>query len=383
MSLPHIMFLLPGPGHNPIGGYKVVYEYANGLARQGYRVTVVHPAILDRQTALRNKARGYYWFGRRTTQGSYKPNTWFSVDPRVSLRWTLDLAEKRIPDADIVVATAWQTAEWAAGYSARKGRKLYLIQHMETWSGAEERVMATWRLPVRKIVIARWLADIAMSLGETCDYIPNGLDFAAFGRDEPPEQRNEAGVMMLFHPIEWKGSVDGLAALERVQHAIPELRVTLFGVPEPPPCLKPWITYHRKPAQVMLRRLYNESAIFLAPSWAEGWPLPPAEAMMCGSALVATDIGGHREYALDGKTALLIPPRDVEAMATAVTTLIRQPTRRVELAEAGSRFIAQFTWDRAVASFIDVIRREMSLQPTPTGMDATQAARRAAAASRA
>lgn len=38
----------------------------------------------------------------------------------------------------------------------------------------------------------------------------------------------------------------------------------------------------------------------MAPSFAEGWPLPPAETMMSGAALVATDIGVHREHCLDG-----------------------------------------------------------------------------------
>ncbi len=41
-----ITFILPGPGCTPVGGYKVIYEYANRLAKLGNEVTVVHPARL-------------------------------------------------------------------------------------------------------------------------------------------------------------------------------------------------------------------------------------------------------------------------------------------------------------------------------------------------
>ena len=37
-----ISFLLPFSGHKPVGGFKVAYEYANGLARRGHEVTVFH-----------------------------------------------------------------------------------------------------------------------------------------------------------------------------------------------------------------------------------------------------------------------------------------------------------------------------------------------------
>ena len=52
-----ITFLLPGPGHIPVGGLKVAYEYANGLSRLGHAVVVVHPASLYIDTPLKRKPR--------------------------------------------------------------------------------------------------------------------------------------------------------------------------------------------------------------------------------------------------------------------------------------------------------------------------------------
>ena len=93
------------------------------------------------------------------------------------------------------------------------------------------------------------------------------------------------------------------------------LRVSLFGVPDPGSNIPSWAHYHQRPTAQRLRQLYNEAAVFVAPSRAEGWGLPGSEAMMCGAAVVATDIGGHREFCIAGETALMAPAGDIERLA--------------------------------------------------------------------
>ena len=174
-------------------------------------------------------------------------------------------------------------------------------------AGPEQAVMATWKLPLRKIVISRWLEDVANRLAEPSDYIPNGLDFKTFGMDVRPEDRDGNTIAMLYHHSDWKGSADGVKAICQVKAKIPQLRVRLFGVPGRPSGLPDWVEYNRNPRQGKLREIYNWAAIFMSPSWAEGWPLPPAEALQCGAVLAATDIGGHREYAIDGEDSATKP----------------------------------------------------------------------------
>ncbi len=356
-----ITFVLPGSGHVPVGGFKVVYRYANGLATLGYRVSVVHPAILLKTATLTHRLKGFARYIRGQATRSYRPDGWFRLDPRVQVLWVPSLHPRYIPDADIVVATAAPTAEWVKDYPPSKGKKLYLIQGLETWSRiGRERVLHTWKLPMRKIVIARWLQEVAVSLGEQAEYIPNGLEFGIFGLDIPPEVRNPFCVMMLYHHAKLKGSEDGLKAFEIVKREIPDLRVILFGVPKKPSGLPEWITYYRKPPPKVLRQLYNKAAIFVAPSWEEGWGLPASEALMCGAALVATDVGGHREFAIHEETALLSPPRSPEALAKNISRLIREPELRLRLARAGHLYVQQFTWGRAVSLFERVIREELS-----------------------
>jgi len=350
-----ITFLLPGTGREPVGGFKIVYEYANGLSRRGHHVTVVHTARAERE--LENSARlrraGAYL--KRKVTGDVGPSRWFSLDSRVRLVWTPSLSASSVPDSDVLVATAWQTAEWAADYPPSKGRKLYFIQHLETWSGTEERVLATWKLPLEKIVSAKWLCEVAASMGEKATYIPYGLDFNAFGLDVPPEDRRADSFFMLHHTLWWKGTRDGIMALERVRKDHPNLKVDLYGTGPEPDHLPQGFRYHRDPPQRVLRSLYNAAAIFVAPSVTEGWGLPATEAMMCGAALAATDNGGHREFARHEETALLSPPEDPESLAQNLLRLVTDGALRLRLARDGHAFVQQFTWDRAFDRFEELL----------------------------
>ncbi|MFZ3191447.1 MAG: glycosyltransferase family 4 protein [Candidatus Sulfotelmatobacter sp.] len=357
-----VTFLLSGSGAVPVGGFKVVYEYANGLADLGWQVSIVHPCLPTTEEIACVRAsfpmRMRRWLGyqRKKLTGGYRPDHWFEVSPSVELLWTKTPEARYMPPSDVVVATSWCTANWVAGYSAVG---VYLIQHLETWCGPESEVMATWRLPLRKVVISRWLEDVASGLDEPSWYVPNGLNFRAFGMDVLPEERDQHAVAMLYHHSDWKGSSDGLKALEIARAKFPSLTAQVFGIPPRPPDFPSWAEYHQNPPQSKLREIYNRAAIFLSPSWAEGWPLPPAEALQCGAALAATDIGGHREYAVHGETALLSPPKNPDALGRNVLRMLDDHSLRLRLARQGHRHIQQFTWGRAVASFEAVLNEAL------------------------
>lgn len=343
-----ITFLLPCSGQVPVGGVKVVYEYANRLADRGHEVEIVHAASRYTDATFKDNMRSVARYLFRSITRSYRPDSWFKMNHQVKLKWVPSLAEQWISDGDIVIATAWQTAEWAVRYSSQKGRGYYLIQHLELWDGMEDRVYATWKSSLRKVVISRWLQKIARDLGQESTYIPNGLDFEVFKVTTPIAERDCGSIAMLYHEYPWKGSSDGIAAISLVRAINPNLRVTLFGVPPRPDNLPEWIDYECCATQTSLQRIYNRAAIFVAPSWSEGWGLPATEAMMCGSALAATDIGGHREFAIHEKTALLSPPKDPKSLAENITRLIHDSDLRTRIANNGNLYVQQFTWQRSV-----------------------------------
>jgi glycosyltransferase involved in cell wall biosynthesis len=342
-----ITIVMPRTGEWASGGMRIIYEHASRLARLGHKVTVVHPGrfVIDPTGVdhIKNAVR----FLLRRIDGRFTPEQWLSVDPRVRMICVPSLAERFIPEGDIVVATAWQTAECVRTYAPKKGRPFYFIQHLETWNGPQDRVFSTWKAPLQKIVPSRWLAEIAREHGEDAIYIPHGLDVEAFQIEASREERSPGQLMMLHHNAAWKGCQDGLRAVSIVKEAIPDLRLILFGVPKCPDNLPDWIEYHQSPSPAHLRGLYNRASVFVAPSLTEGWGLTGCEALLCGAALAATDIDGHREFAFHGETALTSPPKAPEALAANVLRLVQDSGLRIRLAQQGCDFVRQLTWERA------------------------------------
>jgi glycosyltransferase involved in cell wall biosynthesis len=77
------------------------------------------------------------------------------------------------------------------------------------------------------------------------------------------------------------------------------------------------------------------ATVVVLPSWSEGFPMVPLEAMAMRKAVVATAVGGTPEVVVDGVTGILVPPRDVERLAAALNELLADPMRVAALGEAG------------------------------------------------
>ncbi len=108
--------------------------------------------------------------------------------------------------------------------------------------------------------------------------------------------------------------------------------------------------------QPALGREYDASRVFVVGSWFEGFGQPGLEALACGVPLVTTDNGGCREYAADGETALVVPPRDPEAMAAAIATLLDEPELGTKLAANGLDVVGRtFDWEHRTDEFQEVL----------------------------
>jgi glycosyltransferase involved in cell wall biosynthesis len=351
---------MPCYPHGPGGGFRVVYEKANRLVSRGHTVAVVHArrSPSEEQRSILD----YAYDARRWVMDTFRrPEiNWHKIDKRVDLRFVPALGEQWIPDGDAVFATAWHTLGPVLKYSEQKGRKCYLIQHYETWMGKKELVDATWRSSVHKIVVSKWLYAIGEELGsEDLTYIPNGIDSAQYRLTQPLNRCQR--VAMMFSSIPFKGAADGVKALEIAKAKYPDLEAVLFGATSFRPNIPSWMQYYKSPPQdFIVEEIYNKSSIFLCSSLSEGFALPPAEAAACGSAIVATDCGGIRDFIENGTTGLLSPPQDPEALAANLCRLLENEDLRMQLASAVSRSISHFNWDRSadlMEKFLDRVVR--------------------------
>lgn len=342
-----VTFLMPGRARVPIGGYKVVGEYANRLADDGFDVHIIYPINSSYAGSVVKYLKAAARLGAWMLQG-WSMRRWFKLNPRVKEHLVPSLAMRRLPKTNFYVATAIGTSHWLNDYKIDSSRKLYLIQGFETWSGdTEEQVFATYRYDMRKLVVARWLQRKVEQSGESAYLLLNGFDFDKFSMDIPPADRSPYRVCMMYHVNPIKGVEYGMEALQQVKRQCPQLQVDMFGVYPAPKDIPEWIRYTREPSAEQLRRIYNENSIYLATGLLEGWGLTVGEAMQCGAAVVCTDTDGYREMVTDGETGLIVPLRNAKAMADALLRLITDNDMRIKLAFAGNSNIQQFRWDKS------------------------------------
>jgi glycosyltransferase involved in cell wall biosynthesis len=89
-------------------------------------------------------------------------------------------------------------------------------------------------------------------------------------------------------------------------------------------------------------------------------PLKSLEAMAMGKALLASDVGGHRELIQDGRTGVLFPPGDAGALAESLARLLENPGLRRSLEESGRVWVAaERTWAKVTEPYGDVYARAL------------------------
>ena len=152
-----------------------------------------------------------------------------------------------------------------------------------------------------------------------------------------------------------KGSFDAIEALNIVKEKYPQLEINVFSAEHCPKFLPDWFHYYRIPDQETYNRILNDSAIFIAPCWSEGFGLTVGEAMICGCAVVCTDNPGHQKMAIHGKTALLSPIKDPKALASNIIQLIENDSLRYQIANNGHQFIQNFTWNDSYLQFKQLV----------------------------
>jgi glycosyltransferase involved in cell wall biosynthesis len=90
-----------------------------------------------------------------------------------------------------------------------------------------------------------------------------------------------------------------------------------------------------------LAELYSAADVVVVPSWAEPFGLVIAEAMAAGRPIVASNAGAIPELIVDNVSGLLVPPRDVTALAAGVLRLLQDRELRDRLGTAGRQQVRE------------------------------------------
>ena len=348
-----ITFVLPPV--NMSGGIRVCAIYAERLQQRGHQVFAVSPSQSRPNT--RHVFRSL-WKGQGLP--NFRPRLPSHFDNRsVSLHLTeaaRPIIDADLPDADVVVATWWETAEWVAALSPGKGAKAYFIQHHEVHDFLpKQRSKATYNLPLHKITISRWLVDLMKTeYGDSqVSWVPNSVDTQQFYA--PPRRKQSVPTIgLLYSPTYWKGCDISLRAWAKVAEKIPNLRLIAFGIKPPTPDLPlPKNTrFYCNPPQQRIRDIYSQCDVWLCGSWSEGFHLPPLEAMACRCPVVSTRVGGPIDVIDQGVEGYLVPTGDVEALAERLLTVLSFDDQRWRaMSEAAYAKALSYSWEDATDRF--------------------------------
>ncbi|HEY9739748.1 MAG TPA: glycosyltransferase family 4 protein [Coleofasciculaceae cyanobacterium] len=346
-----ITFVLPFAGL--AGGIRVTAIYAERLKKRGHEVFVVSlpPDPINPLDQVKSLLKGKGLLSNK--EASHFDDV--DVPHQVIERWR-PITDADVPDADVVIATWWETAEWVANMSEAKGAKAYFIQHHEIFEGMpKERVEATWSLPMHKITISQWLIDLAQTqYGDSnVSFVPNSVDTDQFYAPQRGKQ-SVPTVGMLYAPIGWKGCDVSLKAFSLAAQKIPNLHLVAFGAFDPSEelPLPAGAEYIKLPAQNAIKDIYAKCDVWLCGSWSEGFHLPPLEAMACRCPVVSTQVGGPLDIIKEGVNGYLVPLGDSTALADRLVDVLTRPEASWrDMSDAAYATATQYTWDDATERF--------------------------------
>jgi glycosyltransferase involved in cell wall biosynthesis len=320
-----LIFVAPSTRH-PSGGVAVVYEIAGAMAKRGHDVHLYHVNFFE------------------GTVSTLEELDWFRFPDGLTHHFApggpSDLPS--IPHGDVFFGFSFDSR-----MAPQSGLPVVLIQGYKMLDGSVER--HAFEVPCPKVCVAGWLVDVGRELGVPANelvHIPIGVHHETYRVTRPIASR-PSRVCFCYSTHAQKGPELAIEVLARVKQAVPGVEVVAFGVKPRERALPDWVTYVTQPSSSeLVDDIYNTSRVFLCTSWVEGFGLANVEAMACGAALVTTDNGGSRDYALEGETALVAQRGDAGSLSEHVIRLLHDDHRRIAMATAGRDHVRRFDWAR-------------------------------------
>jgi glycosyltransferase involved in cell wall biosynthesis len=204
--------------------------------------------------------------------------------------------------------------------------------------------------------------------------VRNGIDLRQFAAAEPSlrAEFGAAPIVGLVGRLAWEKGVDlFLRAAAKLLPQFPQARFVVAGEGPDREKLQQLIADLAIGESVaMLGRrddmagVYASLDVMVSASRQEGLPIAVLEAMASARAVVATAVGDVPSIVLDGKTGVLVPAGDVDALTAAIAGLLRDPERRARLGAAAREMVRdQYSAERMAAEYLKVYNEAIAATP--------------------
>lgn len=360
------------------GGNRVIFEVANRLVNKGHEITI---------TSLGKK--NHLWVRNNRTKVIYpeaKYLTCFPTKGRVPMRevcneiiskikipYDLDvtrlLAQSVPNNTDINVATYCFTAN--SVFRSGIGIGFYYIQHFEPVFFLEnpylyKKVLETYYLPLNWIVNSSWANEkLKQETGKRGPLIIPGVDTDVFFPRNIVRKNDDKVIIALGKSGNISGKIKGLnylfeaLKLIKKQHKI-GLKLILYGSQPKLAKMSPIRTeYVVNPSDEELAKLYSSSDLMVTSSLFESSPLPPLEAMGCGTPIVTTRFGTE-DFCFDEKNSLVVPPQNYTKLADAILRVLKDDELAGKLSEEGLKTSNQLTWEKTANEVEQLFKKSLN-----------------------
>ncbi|GAB4241782.1 MAG: glycosyltransferase family 4 protein [Elainellaceae cyanobacterium] len=359
-----ITFVMAG-GFGLSGGDRVIATYAKHLRQRGHEVFVVARPV--QPLGIRKQIRSWLTGNRVTSQKQLPSHFDHLGVPHQLIDSYRPVQDQDVPDADVVIATWWETAEWIAKLSPAKGAKVYFVQHHEVFDYLPKaQVEASYLLPLHKIVVSQWLADVMQTMygDHHVSLVRNSVDINQF--IAPPRGKQPVPTFgIMYSMLPWKGCEFGLQAFSIAAQRRPGIRLVAFGQKAPLPHLPlpPETEYIQSPPPQMLKEIYARCDAWLFSSKSEGFGLPILEAMACRTPVIATPAGAAPELLASGG-GLLASPHGPEEMAKRIEQICDLSNEAWQtMSQVAYDEARYYTWSDATADFEAALKTAIEQQP--------------------
>jgi glycosyltransferase involved in cell wall biosynthesis len=258
--------------------------------------------------------------------------------------------------ADVVHAHGYKPDIYL--YLALRGQRVPLVSTCHTWYDTDR--IVTFYGKLDRMVLRKYARVVAVSnevkqrllnagvRGEKIRIVRNGIDLRPFDGAVPSLRHDEPALLVgLIGRLAWEKGVDFfLLAAARVLTEFPSAKFVVVG--EGPDREKLERTIDelkiRDCVSMLGRRddmpaVYASLDIMVSSSRQEGLPMAILEGMASGLPLVATAVGEVPAVVQDGVTGLLVPPENVEQLASGILELLRHADKRKRFGAAARMLI--------------------------------------------
>ncbi len=337
------------------GGTRTLLNFMNELANLGHEISLTtifydkwFPLSKDVKVISKKiKFKSYYFYAMMAIRKKsvIAKNVGF-----------LNTLMNMVPKVDINVATFSPTAYIASWKSIDGSTPFYHMQHLETIMFKEplmkKFISDTYFLPIYKVANSIWLRESLIKLtGKRFPIVNPAIEHDIFYRRAKRKSTHKDDEdtinIVALGKGGWKNAFGIYQAVNNVRAVENRKKIVLHYFGHNKPSSIPFDNrlniFHKDLTDEQLANLYSNSDIQITFSTAESFPLPPLEAMACGSSVITTPYGTE-DYAVNEENSLIVEPNNIDMLTQKVKLLVENEELRNKLGQSGLKTAKRYNY---------------------------------------